>query len=263
MAHWQQAPDPRLAKFIEALAFSSDEDEPDAPHAIRVVPDGCVDLLFSVAVEGGSGEAPRADVFGTKTRPLLIETGLPVENVAVRFRPGAAVRFLRTSASVLTDTSVDLSAFWGEGGRALVRDVAQAASPAERAAAIERALLERLAGAQESDALDRATEQAVACIERSGGRVSVRDLVAQVGVGERRLERAFRERVGVSPKRLARILRFRGAYVALARGRAQTEVALESGYSDQAHLLRDFRELAGAAPSRVLGQASDSSNRSD
>ncbi len=69
--------------------------------------------------------------------------------------------------------------------------------------------------------------------------------------------------MGVSPKRLARILRFRSAYVALARGGAQTEVALEAGYSDQAHLLRDFRELAGAPPSRVLGQASDSSNRSD
>ena len=79
-------------------------------------------------------------------------------------------------------------------------------------------------------------------------------------LGERRLERAFRDRVGVSPKRLARILRFRSAYVALARGGAQAAVAFDAGYADQAHLLRDFRELAGAPPSQVLGRVSDSSN---
>ncbi len=260
MTRWTRAPDPRLARFVEELAFSSDGEGPVPPRAIRVVPDGCVDLLFSVSADAAAQE-PRADVFGTKTRPLFVETGEPaVENVAVRFRPGAAVRFLHTSASVLTDTSVDLAAFWGEGGRALVRDVALAADPAERAAAIERVLLERLAGAEPGDPLDRATEAAVSYLERSGGRSSVRGLAAYLGMGERRLERAFRDRVGVSPKRLARILRFRGAYEALGRGERQAHVALDAGYADQAHLLRDFRELAGAPPSQVLG-VSDSSNR--
>ncbi len=129
MARWERPPDARLARFVESIAFSTDEGEAEPPHAIRVVPDGCVDLLFSVAADPEQGVgASRADVFGTKTRPLFVETGPPVENVAVRFRPGAAVRFLRTSASLLTDTAVDLAAFWGEGGRALVRDVACAAS---------------------------------------------------------------------------------------------------------------------------------------
>lgn len=260
MPHWERRPDTRIARFVERIAFSSDEGEP-GPHAFRVVPDGCIDLLFSVPADAASRGAARADVFGTKTRPLLVESGPPVENVAVRFRPGAAVRFLRTRASALTDAAVDLAAFWGEGGRALVRAVARTGSADARAAVIERALLERLDDAADADALDRVVQAAVSIIAKGGGRVPVREIAARLQVGERRLERAFSDRVGVGPKRLSRILRFRRASAALARGARQADVAFDAGYSDQAHLLRDFRELAGAPPPRLPGALSDSSNR--
>jgi AraC-like DNA-binding protein len=268
VAHWERDSDPRLARYVASIAFSSDDGEAPSARPIRVVPDGCVDVLFSVSAEGSRGEQPvRCEVFGTKTRALLVPPGPPVENVAIRFRPAAAARFLKTSAAALTDTSVDLTAFWGDRARILARRIARRRAPRERAAAIEQALLERLDDAGEASSLDLASEAAVRLIVSRDGCITVREVAARVALGARSLERAFRDRVGVSPKRLARILRFRAAYGALVEGKPQARVASEGGYADQAHLLREFRELAGAPPSRVLpgpsapGRLSDSFNR--
>jgi transcriptional regulator GlxA family with amidase domain len=90
-------------------------------------------------------------------------------------------------------------------------------------------------------------------MERRGA-LPVRALAADVGLGERRLERAFHARVGVPPKLLARIVRFRAACRGLARGSAQAEVAHACGYADQSHLLRDFHDFAGTTPGRLLAE---------
>jgi AraC-like DNA-binding protein len=64
----------------------------------------------------------------------------------------------------------------------------------------------------------------------------------------RQVERRFREAVGVSPKTLARIVRFQEVLRRTPGESASAEVALDSGYYDQAHLLRDFRDFAGVVP---------------
>jgi transcriptional regulator GlxA family with amidase domain len=91
-------------------------------------------------------------------------------------------------------------------------------------------------------------DRAVTLIGHAAGNVSVSRIAASVGLGERQLERRFLERVGMGPKRLARIVRFERAWQLLRRGGSQTEVAALAGYSDEPHLLRDFRAFAGVAP---------------
>jgi transcriptional regulator GlxA family with amidase domain len=78
--------------------------------------------------------------------------------------------------------------------------------------------------------------------------------LAGSAAGTRRLERKFLDRVGVSPKRLARVFRLQKAVQLLASGEATgwAEVAAASGYADQAHLTREFAELVGASPQQAL-----------
>jgi AraC-like DNA-binding protein len=220
-----------------------------------VVPDGASDLLFSVAAPptGGPG-ACRGALFGTKTHALLVPAEVPVENVAVRFRPGAAVRFLRAPAHELRDRAVDVEDLWGARGRELAERIGEAREVRERIALLEGALVARLAAAEAGNGLDDAVDAAVARLVAARGGVAVGALAAEVGVGERRLERAFHARVGVRPKLLARILRFRAACAALARGRAQADVAYGCGDADQSHLLRDFRAFAHTTPTRLLAE---------
>ena len=75
--------------------------------------------------------------------------------------------------------------------------------------------------------------------------------IRALDAGGRRLERAFARAVGVSPKVLDRVLRLRRAIRALERGTpGWSAIACEAGYADQAHLIREFRSLAGITPAR-------------
>ena len=94
----------------------------------------------------------------------------------------------------------------------------------------------------------RLVDVAIAKIRSARGRLPIRDLAARLDVGERRLERMFRDEVGLAPKHFSRIVRLEAALTALKAGRPQVEVAFDCGYSDQPHLLRDFRAFTGQSP---------------
>src|ERR671934_2734678 len=94
----------------------------------------------------------------------------------------------------------------------------------------------------------------------TGGRASIGALAAELGWSHRRLIARFREQIGLAPKTAARVLRFDRAVAALRATAEQglAEIAFDCGYFDQAHLNRDFRELAGATPTAFLGSQLDS-----
>jgi transcriptional regulator GlxA family with amidase domain len=92
-------------------------------------------------------------------------------------------------------------------------------------------------------------------IMRTGGAVRVADLAAEVGLSTRHLDTTMRRETGLSPKLAARVVRFDRATRLLMSGPGRlADVAVECGYFDQAHLARDFRELAGCSPSRWLAE---------
>jgi len=96
-------------------------------------------------------------------------------------------------------------------------------------------------------------------LERHGGRVRVAALADRVGVSPRHLTTLFRREVGHSPKTVAALMRFTRARTQIAEAARGTGVdlaaiALEVGYSDQAHLTREFARFAGIAPRRWLAE---------
>ncbi len=257
MSYSESAPGPRLAPFVERVCFSSDDTLGPAP-AVRVVPDGAVDVLFSVA----PGGACSAEAFGVKTRALWVASEGPRENVALRLRAGAAARLFGVSAAELTDRAVSLEDLAGAPARDWCERVAEASDSAARHAAVASGFGAWAArGARELDADDALLCAAVASIRRARGALSIAALAESLGLGARRLERLFRSRIGVTPKGFARIARFFAAYESLRGGGEPLDVALARGYFDQAHLNRDFRELAGAPPRRIF--PSESSGAGD
>jgi len=132
--------------------------------------------------------------------------------------------------------------------RPLLRRMREAPRLTERARAFETLFLSR---AQENGHSDPSVDGGVRELLRADGCVRVEELARAAGLSRRQLERRFRERVGIGPKLLSRILRFQKVLRAFAAGGNWAAAAVDCGYYDQSHLIRDFRQFAGECPSAI------------
>lgn len=243
-AFQELAPHPALRPFVDRLWARSD---PASNGAVptRILPDGCVDLI--VDVTGGWD----AMAVGTMTRATVFEPREPTRLVGVRFRPGGAAPFLATPADELTDRVVDAAAL---GARWLANaELDDRADPAAAVRLLERALLARLRAAT---APDRIVAYAVSAL-CDPVPPSVAALARDIGWSRQHLARVLRRHVGVGPKRLARVARLQRAVDRLQRGAdaGLADTAILLGYFDQAHMNRDFRDLARVTPRAVAAAA--------
>ena len=205
----------------------------------RVLPDGCVDLVWH---DG------QVQLVGAMTRPRTV-AGLDETAAGVRLRPGAA-RLLGIDADELRDAALDASAAWGRAGAELEARLAGCEDPLDAARVLAAALARRLDAAPQ---LDPAVRSAVVALEREGARVAAvgRDLF----LSERQLRRRFLRDVGIAPSAYARVARLHRLLWLAPRSPAGTtlaRLAADVGYSDESHLARDVRELAGVTPSVLL-----------
>ena len=202
----------------------------------RVVPDGCVDLMWL----GESGLM----VAGADTGPRVVE---PVGSsvAGIRLRPGTAGAVLGLPASEVCDQHVDASFLWGEEGTRLGERMA-AADPSRHLGLLTEAVLRR--GAVPDPLVVAAARR----FSLPSARVA--DVAADLGVSERQLRRRTTYAVGYGPKTLARVARLR-RLVALD-GHELAERAVLAGYSSQAHMNEEVRRLTGHTPVRFLKDAS-------
>jgi AraC-like DNA-binding protein len=250
-------PAPPLADFIEQFWYCA-----DAPAHLRgrILPNGTIELKVNlredeVRIDGPARRRLSGAVVSGVYGGFFVSDHAPhAALIGVHFRPGGAVPFLGVPAGELADTHVDLETLWGRSAAELRERLCTAATPEERFVLLERALTARLGRAL---ARHRAVPIALAAFEQPEARV--RDVAAQVGLSQRRLIQVFAAEVGLTPKLYGRVRRFQRA-LALVRGVPAPEwarLAVECGYFDQAHLIRDFRALAGLSPVEYLRHRSE------
>ncbi|MEU3253603.1 helix-turn-helix domain-containing protein [Streptomyces sp. NPDC006997] len=200
---------------------------PSGADAGRVLPDGCMDLLWH---EG------TLLVAGPDTRAHLTD-GAPTRWAGVRFAPGTAPAYLGVPAHALRDQRVPLTDLWPTAR--VRRLTARANAGTDPATGLEDVALRLAAQGAPPDPL---TARIVTSLAE--GR-PVAATATELDLSARQLHRRSLAAFGYGPKTLARILRL-GRALSLARaGTPFAETATRAGYADQAHLARDVRELAG------------------
>jgi methylphosphotriester-DNA--protein-cysteine methyltransferase len=148
----------------------------------------------------------------------------------------------------LSDRIIALADALGDGALALRERLLDTTSLAARFRIVERWLLARL---NPRTIVHPAVRWAVDRIAASGGRVAIEHLAVQTGFTRKHLGNLFRQQVGLSPKSLARVHRFRDALAILdkANGRVPwVELADACGFYDQSHLINEFRRFTGFSP---------------
>lgn len=173
--------------------------------------------------------------------------------VSARLRWGVTEAVLGVSAAALSGRVVALEDLWGDVVTERLREqLADARDTVAATAVLERALVERAAVVRGRSA---PTQLALEAAKRLPD-ATVHAVAIELGVSERHLRRLFHETLGVSPKAFARLTRFHRALRAARAGypAGWAGVAAASGYYDQAHLIAEFRAIAGVTPRELLGE---------
>ena len=229
----EQAVGGPLAGWVECGWFlTSDVAIPE--H--RVAPDGCVDILYE--------RGPGLRVVGAMTMEQRFDYAPGAAVAGVRFRPGMAGTFLGVSPAELTDGSAALDDLWSHRARNLEQQLDDAES-------IQDAMRLLVASVGAPTVPLNPVQRAMHALEAANGNADLDLLARHANLSPRQFRRRCLEESGLTPKHLARVLRFRYAcQIARRAGRRLdwVRVALDAGYCDQSHFIRDFREFTGRTP---------------
>jgi AraC-like DNA-binding protein len=224
-----------------------------AGSCLREVPFPGIPLILNLGepwqVEdpGGCGRKERDSfVAGLHTAAALVHGAGVASCIEFRLTPLGARRVLGVPMHELANLTVPLEELVPEAP-VLTGRLRETPSWATRFALVELFLARRLA---DSAAPTPGVTWSWQRLLRTGGRIPISALAEELGWSPRRLIARFREQIGLAPKTAARVIRFDRAVSGIRTSGAQglAELALDCGYFDQAHLNRDFRELAGTTP---------------
>jgi AraC-like DNA-binding protein len=233
----EQAASAPLSPWVECGWFLENA---DALTEHRVPPDGCVDILYD-----------RSNGLRAVGAMTVEQTFCYPEDAAVagiRFRPGMARTFLGLSPVELTDGSAALADLWPRRARELERQLDDAKS-------IQDAMRILVSNVAAPESQPNPVQHAIDALTAANGNADLDFLARQANLSPRQFRRRCLEESGLTPKHLARVLRFRYAcQIARAAGRRLdwAVIALDAGYYDQSHFIRDFREFTGRTPMTVL-----------
>jgi AraC-like DNA-binding protein len=223
--------------------------EPEtAPTRGFVVPASTVVPLI-VKVED-SPLRPASFVAAPHDGPLVIAGACAPSYLSMWLAPLAAYSVLGVPLTALSGGTADLEDVLGEDARQLAGKIRDRSGWTNRFAAVDCFLRQRLARDVRPDPEIRLAWD---LIVQSGGTVRIRRIADETGWSHRHLVTRFKQQVGLTPKAAARITRLDRARRRISPDPAfrWDRVAAETGFADQAHLVREFRRLTGATPTEV------------
>lgn len=260
-----------LRRYI--AGYTGYREDGSAPGRHRGLPSPYLTMIITLdqrltVAEHADPRTPPGDydalLGGLHTRPALITHDGRQAGIALSLSPLGARALLGVPAGELVDADLPADVILGRFGLDLTEQVRDATSWAGRFDVLDALLANRLAGT--AAAVPAEVAHAWQMLFASGGRRATGSIAAEVGWSSRYLSRRFGVEIGFGPKTVARLVRFDRARRRLATtarppapgARAGPPVAgpvgtlarlaAESGYADQAHLAREFREFAGCPP---------------
>jgi AraC-like DNA-binding protein len=246
-----------LDAYIECLWWSRrDQAENSGEH---MLPSGSAQLILalhetpiicrpnaassrSIVWSRGIVHGPQWSYYQSCAKPSGVVAG-------VAFRPGVAGAILGIPIAELTDRHIPIDALWGARGNDLREQLLAAASPTRVFRVLEGELIARL---ERPLLIHPAIAQALAVQSSGWAHSRVADIQRDVGYSPKHFIALFRAAVGLTPKHYYRVKRFNTVlrHIAANADESLADLAASTGYSDQSHLTREFREFAGVTPTQ-------------
>lgn len=247
------SPNTQLDAFVKCY-WTLEAAAENNPNRQRIVPDGCLEMIFHFAdlykqflPDGSALIQPRCFVFGQITIPLQIEPTGTTGIFSVRFRPAGFIPFASMPLKEMENRAVPMEVLFENGGKEISEAIVKAKTTEDRIVLIETFLLTQL---RLPETTDRVARESVQALLQLNGQLRVEELAGQLNISRRQLERRFAERIGMSPKQLSKVIRLQAALQLMSQKQFHnlTSLSYETGYFDQAHFIKDFKEFTGISP---------------
>lgn len=234
--------------------------KPESPLLRRVITMATpsLDLLLNLGdpfVIETFGDAFKVDpgpwLVGPRPATAFIRRDGELHLLGARFKHGTVSSLLPYPVKELEQRLVPLAGVWSEAYQTLSAALASQKTPGELVKSLDVALAALLAQARKPDPMIR---KAVKLIAQHAGDLEVSAMAAELGVSRQTVKHKFDQHVGVSPKLYGKLRRFQVVLRRLASAQKVdwTRLAQESGYYDQAHLIREFNHFTGFSPQKFL-----------
>lgn len=195
---------------------------------------------------------PEAFLYGQITEFKEVYCQGPAQLSIIVFHSRGLARILNIPASELNNKVIPLAGLFGDAGAIFQRDMRASGKLSEKINLMED-FVRKMADSHPSTG-DPMVAIALDLIQRHKGVIPIHHLTDIIGCQPRQLERKFISAVGISPKHLCNIVRVH-AFIKLLQSDKKynlTGFAYDSGYYDQAHLIRDFRKITGLTPTQYI-----------
>lgn len=208
-------------------------------HCIKAVPDASIDLLFNIG-ENKVSTYISGTVFGVKKWEL----GTQDDCFGVRFQPGQGIlpKDITMEMIVNDDIEIDGDIF----GKNLTEKIALAKTMSERIDIFKKAYEDMVLGRNSLSDKEKINEYLVNRISRTKGMITMRQLEDETNYSACYLRRIFKSFHGISPKQFAQYIRFQNLLMqADKEGVSYEQVALDCGYYDEPHMMKEFKKYSG------------------
>lgn len=249
-----------LEPYINCIMMKENLQE-DASTSIPLYADGYPGIMFGQSQEGfqllpKGKKLSELFLYGQTIHPVSLETQGPFRFVVFQLYPFASNYLLGVDPKVLNDDCYDLLQLRHVDVTSFHRRLKNTEDLDQQVQIISQ-LMSALIAANEVQTDDQ-IQKSIELILRQKGQLTIKELLQDIPLGERTFERRFMAQVGLSPKQFAKIVQFQSSLYQLSTSRFHKllDVGLESGFADQSHFTRVFKQYTGQTPSYYLKQMS-------
>lgn len=221
----------------------------------RIIADGCPGLIIQYSDNGtvyynqDGTPVSRSFLYGQTTKPVNNYSTGAAYTFGVYFQPWAIPVIFGFGANELTNTQVDFSLI----NASLCNRIIEAGSFSQRVQLISEFIYRKI---NNNSCQHHPVHEVAKQILISGGAKNLHDLYSDSYITSRTLVRNFKKHVGITPKHFSKIVRFQSAKNLIQQRDASSfaDMAINCGYADQSHFIREFKELSGFTPVRFLSR---------
>ncbi len=260
ISYSQYKPSENLKEYIDCFWVLQSTQSEFKPLE-RLIPDGKIEIIFNFKnpykkVIGENRHNPEtlkgAQLIGQRQELYLIQQEGNIYLLGIRFTTAGLFPFFNIPLQEFTDTTLNLQYLIGRQLSEIEERLMEATSFSEQKQILESLFISKLN--QSQYCYTRFTQTLLTVGNLSGN--SIENMAHHLNTTYKNLERDFAKFTGLSPKRFVKISRFNAALKSLyaCDNKSLTQVALDNGYYDQSHFIRDFKHFTGLSPKEFLAE---------